>query len=211
MVYFVRTPGWIKKLFPKFIWEMKAEGQCLYLSFDDGPHPEHTSFVLDELKKYNAKATFFCVGNNVKLFPEIYRRIIDEGHAVGNHTFNHVSGKKTADIDYIRSVTDAAAYIDSDIFRPPYGQIKKFQAKLLMEMKRPFRIIMWTVLSGDFDPGINAKRCLENVLLKAKSGSVVVFHDSEKASEKMRAVLPEVLKSFADRGFSFKRIEASLC
>ncbi|MCY7291230.1 MAG: polysaccharide deacetylase family protein [Ferruginibacter sp.] len=178
----------------------------IYLTFDDGPHPIHTSFVLDELKKNNAKATFFCIGNNVQLYPETFKRIIDEGHAIGNHTQHHLNGKKTADDIYINDIKEASKYIDSNLFRPPYGRIKSFQAKIITTLTRPYKIIMWTVLSGDFDTEISVQRCLENVLFKTSNGSIVVFHDSEKASEKMRATLPTFLKNFSEKGFSFEKI-----
>jgi peptidoglycan-N-acetylglucosamine deacetylase len=206
MFYFVKTPLWLQKLFPKMIWKVNSNEKKIYLSFDDGPHPEHTVFVLNELKKYNAKATFFCIGDNVRLHPIVYKRIIEEGHSVGNHTYHHLNGKKTKDNVYIKDIEEAAKYIDSNLFRPPYGQIKKFQAKVLKEMKIPYKIIMWTVLSGDFDIKLNKEKCLENVLLKTTNGSIVVFHDSEKAAEKMRYVLPETLKCFSEQGFSFEKI-----
>lgn len=208
MFYFVKTPLWLQKFFPKMIWKIKTNEKKIYLSFDDGPHPEHTIFVLDELKKYNAKATFFCIGNNVRLYPEVYKRIIDDGHSVGNHTYQHLNGKKTKDNLYIKDVEDAAKYIDSNLFRPPYGQIKKFQAKVIREMQHSYKIIMWTVLSGDFDIKITKEKCLENVLLKTTNGSIVVFHDSEKAAKKMKYALPNVLKIFSENGFSFEKISA---
>lgn len=206
MLYFVKNPRWMQRLFPRQTWEMGREEKKLYLTFDDGPHPDHTGFVLDELKKYDARATFFCIGKNVNLYKEMYQRIREEGHSVGNHTMNHLNGSKTPDDIYIKDIAAAAELIETDLFRPPYGRIKAFQRKLLTEGNRPFRIIMWTVLSGDFDPGISTQRCLENVLLKTGNGSIIVFHDSEKASEKLRIVLPAVLKNLNERGFCFERI-----
>ncbi len=209
MLYFVRTPLWLQKLFPDRIWQMGKLKKNIYLTFDDGPHPLHTPFVLDELKRYNAKATFFCIGNNVQLFPEVFRRIVDEGHAIGNHTEQHLNGQKTADDVYIKDIQEAAKYIHSNLFRPPYGRIKSFQAKIITTLNRPYKIIMWTVLSGDFDQSISQQRCLENVLFKTTNGSIVVFHDSEKASIKMRATLPPFLKNFSEKGFSFEKITES--
>ena len=206
MLYFVRTPLWLQKLFPNRIWQMNKVEKKIYLSFDDGPHPLHTPFVLDTLKKYNAKATFFCIGNNVGLYPEIFKRIIEEGHAIGNHTQRHLNGQKTGDETYIKDIQEASKYIDSNLFRPPYGRITSFQAKILTTLNRPYKIIMWTVLSGDFDQSISQQRCLENVLFKTTNGSIVVFHDSEKAAEKMKATLPAVLKNFSEKGFSFEKI-----
>ena len=210
MFYFVKTPLWLQRLFPRRIWEMSRAEKKLYLSFDDGPHPEHTGFVLDELRKYNAIATFFCIGNNVKQYPEMFKRIIDEGHGIGNHTQNHINGKKAADSDYINDVKKAAEYIDSSLFRPPHGWLTRFREKLLLNMTPSYKIIMWTVLSGDFDPAVSGQSCLENVLLNAGNGSIVVFHDSEKAADKMKFALPEVLRSFSAKGFSFAKITAGI-
>lgn len=211
MLYFVRTPTWVQKLFPERIWQMSKLEKKIYLTFDDGPHPLHTPFVLNELRKYNAKATFFCIGKNVLLFPEIFKQIIEEGHAVGNHTQQHLNGKKTADDIYIKDIQEASKYIDSKLFRPPYGRIKSFQAKIITSLKSPYKIVMWTVLCGDFDVEISKERCLENVLFKASNGSIVVFHDSEKAAERMRYTLPAFLKNFSDKGFSFEKISENVC
>ncbi len=206
MFYLVKTPNWLQKIFPKYIWKIKSIDKNIYLSFDDGPHPTHTPFVLNELKKYGAKATFFCIGKNVQQYPDIYKRIIDEGHSIGNHTFNHLNGRKTDDIIYIENIHEAANFIDSSFFRPPYGRITSFQAKLLMQMRRPYKIIMWTILSGDFDTRITKERCLKNVLLKTKAGDIVVFHDSEKAAVRMCYTLPAMLEHFSNAGYYFDRI-----
>jgi peptidoglycan-N-acetylglucosamine deacetylase len=206
MFYMVKTPKWVKKVFSTRIWEMASSGNELFLSFDDGPHPEYTLFVLAELKKYNAKATFFCIGKNVTAFPGIYRRIIEEGHAVGNHTFNHLNGVKSTDAAYLDDIKLAKEYIDSNLFRPPYGRISSFQVKQLMQPLYRLTTIMWTVLSGDFDLKISKEQCLENVLLNAGKGSIIVFHDSEKASERMQYALPKVLEYFSAKGFEFKKI-----
>ena len=207
MFYLVRTPSWIKKVYPAHVWDIKTDMNELFMSFDDGPHPEHTGFVLDELKKYNAKATFFCIGKNVLAYPEMYKRIIEEGHAVGNHTFNHLNGWKTRDDLYLEDIDIAAKYIDSNLFRPPYGRISLFQLKQLMKPRYNLHTIMWTVLSGDFDTGITPERCLQNVLLHSKKGSIIVFHDSEKAAERMTFTLPKVLEYFAEKGFEFTKIK----
>ncbi len=209
MFYFVKTPNWLQRIFPSMVWKMSALEKKIYLTFDDGPHPKHTSFVLDELKKYNAKATFFCIGNNVRLYPDVYRRIIDEGHSVGNHTFNHLKGRKTNDTVYINDIADAAKYIDSSLFRPPFGSVTKFQARLLQTMTKPYKIIMWTVLSGDFDNNNTKESCLKNVLSKTNNGAIVVFHDSEKAAEKMRYALPAFLNKFSKEGYLFEKITAT--
>jgi peptidoglycan/xylan/chitin deacetylase (PgdA/CDA1 family) len=156
MKYFVKTPWWIKKVFPFYTWGIPTKEKILYLTFDDGPHPEATPFVLSELKKFSALATFFCIGKNVLAYPDIYKRILHEGHTVGNHTQNHLNGWKTANDLYMSDIAEAANYIDSNLFRPPYGRITLFQAKNLpaaMKGKKS-KIIMWDVLSADFDESI---------------------------------------------------------
>jgi len=206
MFYFVKTPKWIMKFFSKCVWEIPSQEKIIYLTFDDGPHPEATSFVLDTLKEYGAKATFFCIGKNVIDQPVLYERIITEGHAVGNHTFNHLNGWKTADSVYMEDIAKAKKYIDSSLFRPPYGKITPFQLKLLAKEKFQLTPMMWTVLSGDFDANLSKETCLENVLTTTNSGSIVVFHDSQKAIEKLQFVLPKILDYFKEKGFRFEKI-----
>jgi peptidoglycan/xylan/chitin deacetylase (PgdA/CDA1 family) len=185
MLYLVKTPWWIKKwIYPQYLWSMPRNEKKIYLSFDDGPHPHATTLVLDVLKKYNARATFFCIGKNVKAHPDIYSRILAEGHATGNHSYDHLNGWKTADKTYLENITQASAYIDSRLFRPPYGRITRFQAKMAKE-KMNLTIVMWSVLSADFDPAITPQKCWRNVKRSAGNGSVIVFHDSEKAMERM--------------------------
>lgn len=207
MFYLVRIPGLVKKIYPDYIWDIPSTDKKIFLSFDDGPHETATPFVLDELKKFNAKATFFCIGKNVVAHPEIYRRIIDEGHTAGNHTFNHLNGNKTGDDEYIADIKKAADYIDSNLFRPPYGRITRFQANVLRNAKQPYKIIMWSILSGDFDTSLSPEKCLENVVLKSRPGSIVVFHDSAKAWDRMSYALPRVLQHFADQGYSFEKLD----
>jgi len=195
----------MRALYPSFTWQMPENDRNIYLSFDDGPHPEVTSFVLDQLNDYNAKASFFCIGDNIIKYPQVYERIVNEGHTVGNHTQNHLNGWKSTTIKYLENVEAAATHIDSDLFRPPYGKIKRFQAKQLQENKG-LKIIMWSVLSGDFDQQILPEKCLQNVLLNTRSGSIVVFHDSEKAWKRLAYALPKVLEHFTEKGYSFKKI-----
>jgi len=201
-------------MYPSLIWEKPTKEKILYLTFDDGPHATATPFVLDELKKYNAKATFFCIGKNVAGHPGIYRRIIEEGHRVGNHTYNHLNGWKTKDEIYFQNVFEAAKYIDSDLFRPPYGRVTKFQAAVLQQSgkvpaigKQAFKIIMWSLLSGDFDMSSSAEKCVKNVTSNAEAGSIVVFHDSEKAMPRMQKALIESLKYFSEKGIKFEAIK----
>ncbi|MEO6406530.1 MAG: polysaccharide deacetylase family protein [Ferruginibacter sp.] len=204
MFYFAKTPGWLKMLFPGRTWDIKTTKKELYLSFDDGPHPEITSFVLDELKRYDAKASFFCIGKNVVASPEIYRRILDEGHAVGNHTFKHLNGWKVSNKEYLRDIQEASLYIDSKLYRPPYGRMTRFQQKLV---ENKMEVIMWSILSGDFDTSISPERCLSNVLLNIHPGAIIVFHDSEKAFPLLKEVLPKALKYLSERGYVFKALK----
>jgi len=206
MFYLVKTPWWLKRLYPGCTWQIAGTEKKIYLSFDDGPHPVVTSFVLEELRKYNARATFFCIGKNVEAYPFIYEQVIDDGHKVGNHTYNHLNGWKTSDEAYINNVVMAKQLIDSNLFRPPYGRATKFQLKLLKE-NYELNPIMWTVLSGDFDPGLSKENCLKNVLKKTAGGSIVVFHDSEKAYEKVQYTLPKMLQHFSEKGYSFDTIK----
>jgi peptidoglycan-N-acetylglucosamine deacetylase len=206
MFYFVKTPKWVRKLYGIGIWEMPEQPRVIYLTFDDGPHPDITPFVLDELKKYGAKASFFCVGSNVLKYPDVYKRILDEGHTVGNHSFNHLDGWKTDSAAYLADIKKAVSCIDSNLFRPPYGRISRAQHKNILAALPSFEIIMWTVLSGDFDVKVSPKQCCKNVIENSKSGSVVVFHDSEKAKDRMCHSLPLVLKHFSENGFLFERI-----
>lgn len=187
---------------------MPADENVLYLSFDDGPHPLITPWVLDELKKYDAKATFFCIGKKVAAYPEVYARIISEGHAIGNHTQNHLNASKTKDAEYMEDVLQAKQYIDSRLFRPPYGRISNFLVRGLRQPRYNLITVMWSVLSGDFDIAITPVKCLHNVILNAGAGNIVVFHDSEKARERMEYALSGTLKFFAEKGFAFRKITA---
>jgi peptidoglycan/xylan/chitin deacetylase (PgdA/CDA1 family) len=206
MFYVVKTPEWVIKLNKSSTWKFPETGKKLYLTFDDGPHPQITSFVLDELKKFNAKASFFCLGKNVVENPLIFNRIIGEGHAIGNHTYDHLDGWKTGNLKYLQNISEARKSINSDLFRPPYGRITPGQQKKLLGLDKPYKIIMWSILSGDFDVNISAVQCCNNVLKNAKSGSVIVFHDSEKAFDRLKYTLPVVLKYFSEKGFQFEKI-----
>ena len=211
MRYFVKTPWWVKKIYPSYTWDIKTNEKVIYLTFDDGPHEKATPFILNELKKYNARASFFCIGKNVSALPVIYRKILEEGHTTGNHTYNHLNGWKTADTDYLKDVAEAAKCIDSSLFRPPYGRIRTFQAKNIPAVlnRGPAKIIMWDVLSADFDESITKEQCLQNVILNVKKGSIVVFHDSEKAFPLLEYSLPRTLEFFSAKGFRFERLLSS--
>lgn len=184
---------------------MPVREKVLYLTFDDGPHPEATTFVLEELRKFNAKATFFCIGKNVEQHSGIYSQILNEGHTTGNHSFSHLNGWKTNDRKYFEDIAKAKKYIDSTLFRPPYGKISKLQLKHLTQDFN-MKVIMWSVLSADFDTAVTPEQCLKNVSLNARPGSIIVFHDSEKAYSRMKYTLPRILKFYTEKGYSFEKI-----
>ena len=207
MFYINRIPEFLRRFLPGDVWEISSEEPTLYLSFDDGPHPQITGFVLDELRKWNAKATFFCIGKNVKQYPEMYRQILEEGHSVGNHTMHHLNAWSVKEEVYLEDVAEAKTYIDSDLFRPPYGKITRFLQKRLAAPAYGMKTIMWSLLSADFDAKVSPEKCLNNVVLRAKSGDIIVFHDSEKAKEKIEFALPRTLQYFNEKGYAFKRIE----
>jgi len=198
-MYLVKTPWWLRMIYAGYTWRMPTNEKTIYLTFDDGPHEIATPFVLDTLKQYDAKASFFCIGKNVRLHPAIYQRILQEGHAVGNHTENHLNGWHTPNTEYLINIQQAEEVISSHLFRPPYGRIKRSQAKALDK-----QIIMWDVLSGDFDPLLTPEACLAYCIKHTEAGSIVVFHDSAKALKKVQYALPKVLDYFTQQGFQFK-------
>ena len=202
--YAIKTPTIIQKFFSNYRWRFSSVPKEIYLTFDDGPTLEVTNFVLEELKKHQAKATFFCIGKNVKKHQNIYHKIQEEGHSVGNHTFNHLNGLLTKNTRYIENIQQASAYIVSKLFRPPFGRLKSSQARLLQQ--EGYKIIMWDVLSGDFDRSISPEKCLENVLKNTTNGSIIVMHDSEKAKDKIYFALPRILDHFSQKGYLFKAI-----
>lgn len=203
-MYLIHTPKFIQSLFPNFIWRIPTEEKLIYLTFDDGPIADLTPWVLDQLAEYNAKATFFCVGENVERHPDIIERMQLEGHTLGNHTHNHLSGWGSENVPYFHNVRKCAQLVESDLFRPPYGRMKPRQAQFLL---RHYRIVMWDVLSADFDVSISKEQCLSNVLTNTKEGSIIVMHDSLKAQMNMQYTLPRVLEHFSAQGFTFVRIE----
>jgi peptidoglycan/xylan/chitin deacetylase (PgdA/CDA1 family) len=206
--YWIKTPPWLPRLFPKdLIWKMPAEETpAVYLTFDDGPHPEATPFALEQLKAHKAHATFFCIGRNVAAHNAIYRRIIEEGHVTGNHTQDHLNGWKTDNWSYLNNILKAGRHIESKIYRPPYGRIKISQALRLTKGKQPWKIFMWDVLSGDFDTSLSPEECLDNVLRNIEPGSIIVFHDSEKAYPRMQYVLPQVLSFCKQKNWALKAL-----
>jgi peptidoglycan/xylan/chitin deacetylase (PgdA/CDA1 family) len=206
-MYLVHTPQYVQALFPGLVWKMPSEDRKIYLTFDDGPIPEVTPWVLKTLDAFDAKATFFCVGDNIRKYPEIFDQVLDAGHAVGNHTQNHLSGWSTENIQYFNNIRHCARMVQSRLFRPPYGKLKPSQAQFL---QRHYRIIMWDVLSGDFDKHIKPEDCLQNVIQHANAGSIVVFHDSIKSKANVQYALPKVLEHFTDLGYTFSALEPAV-
>ena len=206
--YLVKTPAFIQRFFRQFAWRVSTSKKVIYLTFDDGPVPDFTPWVLDILKHHGAKATFFCVGENVKKYPRIYRQILSDGHSVGNHTFNHLKGWNTSIKKYVKNTLKAEAYMErhgklkKKLFRPPHGRIRPVQAKRLRSLG--YKIVMWDVLSGDFDQSLSKKECLELTIKHIEEGSIVVFHDSDKSFKNLDYVLPRVLVHFKEQGFEFK-------
>ena len=197
MWYWIKTNKLIKLIFSNYVWDIPTVEKKVYLTFDDGPTPEITAWVLNQLKEFNAKATFFCIGDNIQKYPEIFDSILTNGHTIGNHTFNHYNGWKTKTSDYIENVLLCKEAIrkqttdNTQLFRPPYGKIRKSQANLLR--KNGYKIIMWDVLSADFDASISPEKCLHNVISNTQPGSIIVFHDSEKSHKNLVFTLPKFL------------------
>lgn len=208
--YWVKTNRLIKALFPKLIWDIPNPDNAIFLTFDDGPTPEITPWVLETLKRHNIKATFFCIGDNIRKYPEIFKSIIADGHSVGNHTFNHLKGWKTPTDVYLENIRLCESQIAghqrqvTDLFRPPYGKIKLSQAKKIADSG--YKIIMWDILTVDYDKNVSRGKCLENATKKAASGSVIVFHDSIKAFQNLEYALPETIRILKEKGFQFKAI-----
>ena len=203
-MYLVKTPKFIQSLFPNFTWNIPSDDKEIFLTFDDGPIPEITPWVLDQLAQYDAKATFFCVGDNVQKNPGVFKQVVDAGHSVGNHTFNHLNGWASDNLPYFHNIRQCAELVQSSLFRPPYGRLKPRQAQFL---QRHYRIVMWDILSGDFDPKLSKEQCLSNVVDKANAGSIIVFHDSLKAQDKLQFVLPKVLAHFSALGYRFRCLQ----
>ena len=200
----VNPPKYLQLLYPSATWRIPSEEKAMYLTFDDGPIPDITPKVLDLLDQYNAKATFFCIGENVIKHPEIYSDILKRGHQTGNHTYHHKNAWKVKYEDYIRDIEKASKVIDSTLFRPPYG---KLTPRTLWFLHKKYQLIMWDIISCDFDLQINKETVLSNVLNTATKGSIIVMHDSVKARENMLYALPRILEHFNKQGFTFKAIQ----
>lgn len=197
-------PAFLRLFYPSLLWQMPAGEQRLFLTFDDGPHPHITPEVLDLLEKYGAKATFFCVGENVTKHPETYEQIIQKGHLTGNHSFNHKNGWKTPLKTYYENVNLARKYIDSEWFRPPYGRITP---AAIQTLKKEYKIVMWTVLSYDFDKDTSIEECTAHVLDNLSDGAIIVFHDSLKAEKNMLPALEATLIEGTRLGYTFARLD----
>lgn len=200
---YISPPKFIRSLAPSLIWEM-PKGDEVYLTFDDGPTPGITEWILEQLSNYNAKATFFCLGKNAEQYPDLHKMIVDQGHVIGNHTYSHQKGWKMSLEDYVEDVNFANALLCSNLFRPPYGQIKPSQASRLSQH---YNIIMWDVLSQDYSQLISPRVCLHNVTKHVKGGSIVVFHDSQKSFRNMKYALPRTLKFLQDKGLKCSSIK----
>ena len=185
---------------PSLTWKVNTADKALYITFDDGPHPKITPKVLDILDEYQIKATFFCVGENVKKYPDVFQDLISRGHAIGNHTYNHLSGYTTPNDTYYQNIEEAAKHIDSKLFRPPYGRITPRQ---IAHLKQHYQIVMWSILTRDYEAHLNLERAKVNLIKEIKPGDVIVFHDSEKAAKNMFALLPHILEHFKKLHYSF--------
>ncbi len=205
-MYFTKNPKLLKKMYPSLVWDLPTTSKTIFLSFDDGPIPEVTPFVLDILSRYNAKATFFCIGDNVRKYPEIFNLVKAAGHSIGNHTFNHLNGWKTSTEEYLNNIELCNKYTNMGLFRPPYGRILPSQIKAIKKKYSSCKIIMWDILSGDFDLRIDAEKCFQNATQSTESGSIVVFHDSLKAWPRLKDALPRAMEFWAEEGYSFESI-----
>ena len=215
-MHFFSVPSTIQWLIPSCTWRKVGQEKVIYLTFDDGPHPEITAWVIDELKKHQIKATFFCVGDNLKKHPETAKQLLTEGHQIGNHTMHHIKGWKHKNVDYLKDIEDCDTEIrkiheqmndekaQPRLFRPPYGQIKPSQIELLRE--KGYEIIQWSDLSCDYDKRLDCKKSLSALVKNAKPGSIVVFHDSEKAENQLKQILPSYLEAMLAEGFTFETL-----
>ncbi|MDX1762208.1 MAG: polysaccharide deacetylase family protein [Christiangramia sp.] len=226
-VFRAKYPATLRLLYPKRI-SLVQNSKAIYLTFDDGPVPEVTPWVLEELARFNAKASFFCIGDNVKKYPEIFRKVIKEGHCIGNHTFNHLNGWNYSTSNYIENTRQAEEIMVTSsevnrnenskfsenktpvyqLFRPPYGRIRNSQARSLK--KQGYKLVMWDVISGDYDQEFSAEKCFQNVIDNAESGSTIVLHDSQKAFQNLSVILPKILEYYKNKGLEFRSLKDAL-
>ena len=205
-MYLIKMPWLVRKWYSEFYWKFPEKEKIIYLTFDDGPHVFATPFVLEQLNRFGAKASFFCVGNNVLLYPDLIRQIKGEGHCLGNHTMQHMNAWKVSDEEYIADTVAAAELLPTGWFRPPYGRIRQRQYHQLKQVLPGIQIMMWDVLSADFDQHLTGANCANNVIRQAGPGSVVVFHDSTRAWERLETALPKVLEHFNREGYIFRAL-----
>jgi peptidoglycan/xylan/chitin deacetylase (PgdA/CDA1 family) len=196
-------PLWITAFFPSLTWKVKTRERKVYLTFDDGPHPGITPWVLEQLSSYNARATFFCIGDNVRKFRSVYEDVVNAGHGTGNHTYRHLNGWKTPLEEYVSDTETCSELVKSDLFRPPYGRITRRQIKAL---KTKYRIIMWSVLTRDYDRALETKDALKRIKASIEPGCIIVLHDSEKAEAKLKELLPEILRFCSENQFTFEAL-----
>jgi peptidoglycan-N-acetylglucosamine deacetylase len=199
-----KIPFFLPLLYPQRIWKVPTGEKKLYLTFDDGPHPRITARLLDMLRAADARASFFCIGDRVISFPTLYQRILDEGHVVGNHTQHHLNGRKVPSADYLHDIQAAGLCIRSTLFRPPYGRLRSDQARAVQEMG--MKTIMWTVLSADYDQALSKETCASRVLEHINAGNIYLFHDSEKAEDRMFYAVEQLLKAGTRAGFCFSAL-----
>ncbi len=203
-MFLAKSPAIIKKYYSQLTWDIPNTENKIFLTFDDGPIPEVTEWVLGVLKQYNIKATFFCIGHNIEKHPQVFEKVKQGGHAIGNHSYHHLSGWDTDDEAYLRNIAKCQLLTNTSLLRPPYGRIKKTQISSLV---RSYKIIMWDVLSGDFDPKTTPEKCYNNVIKNTKPGSIIVFHDSVKASKNLKQTLPKAIKYLLEKGFVFDTLK----
>lgn len=199
----IKTPTLIQFFFPSLLWSKKRDKKILYLTFDDGPYNMLSPFILDELKKYKAKATFFYLGSKAEKYPQLIKRCKDENHKIGNHSYSHPNGWKTKNSRYYQDIEKANKLLNSNLFRPPYGRIKPSQ---INHLKKYYKIIMWDILSWDFDKKTSAEECYNNIIKNTKSGSIIVLHENEKSAKTVKEVLPKILSYFSSQGFKFEKL-----
>lgn len=202
-MYSKHFPSIIKPLGRDLIFNIKNQDNAIYITFDDGPHPEITPWVCEQLGRFNAKATFFLVGENAETYPSIALELLNAGHAIGNHSYHHLSGWKTENERYFDDIVHCNQIVESALFRPPYGQITRSQAKYL---SHDYKIIMWSDLSADFDQKYAPEECFKFATRKVQAGSIIVFHDSEKAWPRLKKAFPKCLEHYANLGFEMKAI-----
>ncbi len=198
------SPFWLKAYYPSYVWRVPTSEKRLFITFDDGPIPDVTEFVLETLRDYRARGTFFCIGDNIRKHPAVFKKVAEQGHALGNHTYNHLNGWKTDDVTYLANIKQCAELLpETPLFRPPYGRIKSVQAKEILKNKN---IVMWDVLSGDFSQALSPETCLRKTIHYARPGSILLFHDSLKARRNMEYAVPRVLDHFSNLGYTFEAL-----